>query len=364
MVRIGVYRCRFYMYNDFTNRPILERMVPMRTRKRASLREIARICNVSHTTVSRILNGSGNFSEETRRLVLDALAREGYLLDAPEQEGKRPASTIIGCLVADFTNEIFADRLTAIRRYLDEKGVKLCAFETRHDPVEEVALAQQLYRMGAAGILVMSAGEGLKNVPQHIPLVYMDYTLEELNDNETYCVSSDDLAGGRLAAQELLRKGCTKPLVLNIRYMQYWRNRRIQAFLQEFQEHGIVIPKENILQPIPEKSSFDSAKDLITYQWIRRTDFDSVFGVSDWRAYGALVALRNMGVRVPEEIKIVGYDGIRVSRYCDMPITTIQQNTEMLSRTACDMILSLVRGEPVEQHESLIPIRLQDGKTT
>lgn len=336
----------------------------MRTKKRASLREIARSCNVSHTTVSRILNGTGSFSEETRRLVLDAVAREGYLLDSPGQESERPIPMVIGCLVSDFTNEVFADRLTAIRRYLNEKGAKLCVFETHHNPDEEVALARQLYRMGVAGILVMSAGDGLKDVAQHIPVVYMDYILDELNDKDAYCVSSDDFVGGQLAAQELLRKGCTKPLILNIRYMRYWRNRRIQAFLQKFQEHGIEIPKENILQPIIDKSSFESSKDLITYHWMKRTDFDCVFGGSDWRAYGALVALRNMGVRIPEEIKIVGYDGMRVSRYCEMPITTIQQNTEMFSRAACNMILGLVQGKTIDQHEVLIPIRLQEGKTT
>ena len=336
----------------------------MRTKKRASLREIARICNVSHTTVSRIMNGAENFSEETRRLVLDTMAREGYLVEQPEQESGLPDACTIGCLLGDFTNEIFTDRLTAIRRHLQEKGVRLCVFETHNDPHEEVALAQQLYRMGAAGIIVMSTGDGLKNIQQHIPVVYMDYTLDELGDENAYCVSSDDFVGGRLVAQELLRKGCKKPLVLNIRYLSYWRNRRIQGFLQEFQEHGIEIPRESILQPELDKSSFDSAKDLITYHWMKRTDFDCVFGGSDWRAYGALVALRNMGVRIPDEIKIVGYDGIRVSRYSEMPITTIQQNTEMLSRTVCDMILGLVRGEPLEHHEVLVPIRLQEGKTT
>ncbi|MCH5352877.1 MAG: substrate-binding domain-containing protein [Acutalibacter sp.] len=91
------------------------------------------------------------------------------------------------------------------------------------------------------------------------------------------------------------------------------------------------------------KSSFDSAKDLIAYHWTKGTEFDSVFACSDWRAYGALVALRNMGVKVPEDVKIVGYDGIRVSRYCDVPITTIQQNTQMLSQTVCDTLWNLMQ---------------------
>lgn len=336
----------------------------MQTGKRVSLREIARICNVSPTTVSRIANGIGSFSEETRRLVLDTMAREGYSVESPGSLPANPAKPIVGCLVADFTNEVFSNRLAYIDNYFREKGMMLCACETHRDPVKEAELIQQFCRLGAVGILVIAAIRGMQCEPQPIPVVYMDHTMDELRNPDTYCVSSDDYIGGRLAAQELYRKGCTNPLILNIRYVPYWDSQRIQGFIRGFEEQGVHISKESILQPELNKTSFDSAKDLITYHWTKGTDFDCVFGASDWRAYGALVALNNLGVRVPEDVKIVGYDGIRVSRYCETPITTIQQNTELLSLTACDMMWKLINGETVEQHQVLVPIRLREGKTT
>lgn len=336
----------------------------MRSKKRISMREIARLCNLSHTTVSRILNGTGTFSEETRRLVLNTMLREGYSIEGTALAQQEKAAPMIGCLVADFTNEVFSDRLAEIGRYFQKKGVSVCVFETRRDPDTEVDLAQRLHHMGAAGIIMISPARRIEADLLPIPLLYMDHTVDEQTDPNAYCVSSDDYVGGRLAAQELLRKGCTKPLILNIRYVPYWLNQRIQGFIKGFEEHGIPIPTENILQTELNKSSFDSAKDLITYHWIKGTEFDCVFGASDWRAYGAMVALRSMGVQVPEEVKIVGYDGIRVSRYCETPITTIQQNSAMMSQVACDMMWKLINGEPVEKKQEVVPIRLQEGKTT
>lgn len=71
-----------------------------------------------------------------------------------------------------------------------------------------------------------------------------------------------------------------------------------------------------------------------------------------------------MGVKVPEDVKIVGYDSIRVSRYCDVPITTIQQNTQMLSQTVCDTLWNVTQNGHAERRHFLIPICLQEGKTT
>ena len=334
----------------------------MRTEKRVSLREIARLCNVSATTVSRIANGTGSFTEETRRLVLDTMAREGYKLKDSVAEVYKP---IIGCLVSDYTNEVFTDRLAVIERYFREKDVTLLTCETHRDPDLEAELARQLHRMGAVGIIAATASVGLCDNPPPIPIIYMDLLSDQIiNDENAYLVSSDDYVGGQLAAQELYHKGCRKPLILNIRYVPHSVNRRIQGFLHNFEEHGVHIDEERILPPDLNKSSFDSAKDLIAYHRAKGTDFDSVFACSDWRAYGALVALRNMGARVPEDVKIIGYDGIRVSRYCDMPITTIQQNTESLCLAVCEMMWSLINHQEVAQRQVLVPIRLQEGKTT
>lgn len=337
----------------------------MSTGRKVSLREIARLCNLSPTTVSRIANGTGTFTEETRRLVFDTMARTGYQPKSAERTAPEKPGPAIGCLVSDYTNEVFCSRLSVMEQYFREKGVCLLSCETHRDVALEATLAKRLQQLGVFGIITMGVGAGLRSGNLPLPVIYMDIRSEELEQSaNAYPIASDDYVGGQLAAQELYCKGCRKPLILNIRYVPIKENGRIQGFVDRFAEYGITIESENILPPDMNKSSFNSAKDLIAYHRTKGTEFDSVFACSDWRAYGALVALRNMGVRVPDEVKIVGYDGIQVSRYCDTPITTIQQDSETLAATACDMMWQLMNGKAVDQRQVLVPVHLQEGKTT
>ena len=157
---------------------------------------------------------------------------------------------------------------------------------------------------------------------------------------QKYTVSSDDYVGGQLAAQELILQGCRKPLILNSRYMHSSISPRVQGFIKEFADAGI-----------PEKEI-----------WTKGDVFDCIFACSDWRAYGALVALRNRKIHVPEEVKLIGYDGILISHYSEHPLTTIQQNPDMLAEAAANTLLSLIEGGNPES-DILIPVQIQKGST-
>jgi LacI family transcriptional regulator len=341
---------------------IIKEFNSMNSIKKVSLREIARMCNVSPATVSRIANGTGSFSDDTKKLVLNTMVREGYSIDldtGSEDKSKR----FIGCLIPDFTNELFTDRLNAINRYFHQKDIDVLVLETNGSEDQESKSIKMLYQMGAIGILSF-AGHELHGYNIPIPIICMDLPQNFKDEKNVYYISSDDFVGGQLAAHELYRKGCTNPLILNIRYSPVSGNQRILGFIRAYEENGIHIDNERIIQPEHEKSSFLSAKDLISYHRAKGTPFDSIFACSDWRAYGAIVALRNMNIEIPREVKVVGYDGIRISKHCELPFTTIKQDTATLAQTACDTLWKLINKEPVTNHQILIPIYLQEGKTT
>lgn len=335
--------------------------------KRVSLREIARRCGLSPTTVSRIVKGTGSFSDETRRLVFETMEAAGYQprsLSVPSAQAAG-AGAMVGCMVSDYTNEVFADRLAIMDRFFTEWGVLFLTCETHRDPELERAHAQRFVDLGARGLIVSGAGVGIMEAVPAVPTIFMDIRSNQLAEHpNAYLVTPDDEVGGQLAAQELICKGCRKPLVLNIRHTPARANERIMGFVHNYAEHGITVGEDRILEADDDKSSFESAKDLVAYHWAKKTDFDAVFACSDWRAYGALIGLKNLGVSVPETIKIVGYDGISMSRYCETPLTTIRQNTEQLALTTCDTLWRLMQGDRTPPHQQLVPVHVQDGKTT
>lgn len=324
--------------------------------KRKSFREIAKECNVSAATVSRIANGIGSFKEETRSLVISHLLKEGY---EPDSIMKTPALKNIALIATDLSNEIFCSIISYLRSYLLSQGYLLSVYVENHD---QSYLLEQLISQVQGFMFLSSPYEPLK-LDSPVPVVQILSNNSSITyKGKHYSVNSDDYVGGQLAAQEFLKSGCRRPLILNNRYMHSSVSGRVRGFIYEFEKAGISRDEIIIYEGDRSKSSFNSANDTVSYLWTKGDVFDCIFACSDWRAYGALVALQNKNISVPRDIKVIGYDGILISRYSKHPMTTIQQNPDTLATTAADTLLSLLKGEQPDSQIN-IPVQLQRGST-
>ncbi len=325
--------------------------------RRKSFREIARECNVSAATVSRIANGIGSFKEETREQVLSRLLQEGYEI---EKKDDTASLKRIALVATDLSNEIFCNIAQHLKEYLMERNCLLSIYvENRNQDY----LIREIQNPQLEGLLFLSTPFEPSEYESLLPAVHILSGQGRASyKGQKYTVSSDDYVGGQLAAQELLLQGCRRPLILNSRYMHSSISPRVQGFIKEFADAGI--PEDQILihEGEPSKSSFNSASDAVTYLWTKGDVFDCIFACSDWRAYGALVALRNRKIQVPEEVKLIGYDGILISHYSEHPLTTIQQNPDMLAEAAANTLLTLIEGGCPES-DILIPVQIQKGST-
>ena len=328
----------------------------MAVTKKKSFREIARSLNVSPATVSRIAAGIGSFSEETRQTVLSALAAEGY---SPQAE-KEPSAPAIAAVVTDLSNELYNNILTCLTRYLGRKGYLLRIYLENQSQEELIA---HLQSEQPAGIILLGTPLEKVRAESFVPLIQVLSSSAVSYQGRVYRIFSDEYVGGRLAARLLLEKGCHRPVILNNRHTQSSESRRIRGFKDEWDAEAGSSGDIYIHDGEPFKSAFNSAHDIVSYLLAKGQSFDSIFACSDWRAYGALVALRDMNVPVPEKVRVVGFDGERVSRYCDQPFATIQQNPDMIATEAMQMLLSLIDGREVEKESLLIPVQVQRGMT-
>ena len=328
----------------------------MAVTKKKSFREIARSLNVSPATVSRIAAGIGSFSEETRQTVLSALAAEGY---SPQAE-KEPSAPAIAAVVTDLSNELYNNILTCLTRYLGRKGYLLRIYLENQSQEE---LITHLQSEQPAGIILLGTPLEKVRAESFVPLIQVLSSSAVSYQGKVYRIFSDEYVGGRLAARLLLEKGCHRPVILNNRHTQSSESRRIRGFKDEWDAEAGSSGDIYIHDGELFKSAFNSAHDIVSYLLAKGQDFDSIFACSDWRAYGALVALRDMNVPVPEKVRVVGFDGERVSRYCDQPFATIQQNPDMIATEAMQMLLSLIDGREVEKESRLVPVQVQRGMT-
>ena len=323
--------------------------------KRRSMRALAKELGVSPATVSRIASGIGSFSEETEEKVTQALLREGYRI-GPDPD---PSPQTVAAIVTDLSNEVYHSILTALGRYLKRKGFLLQIFTENQD---QRLLLHQVEALHVSGLFLIGTPLAPVSEEASVPAVQVLSGNAVSWQGQVYTVFSDEYVGGRLAARCLLEKGCRLPIILNNRHTSSADSRRIQGFLSEWTEEGLSAASIYLHDGEPFKSAFNSAHDITAYLKAKGQPFDSVFACSDWRAYGAIVALRSLHVAVPEEVKVIGFDGERVSRYCDLPFTTIQQNPDMIASAAFETLCALMEGK-YPAASTLVPVQVQKGLT-
>lgn len=326
-------------------------------KKRVSLRDIADMTGLSVATVSRVVSGRGSSSEESRRIVAEAMRRSGYV-----QEGGRQVMPFVGLVMPYADNEFFSSVTARIGIELEGSGRFLVATECGDVASREVTALEQFYGMGAAGVVLVScrSPEVVARLRDDVPAVLVDVRQEAL---DAYCVFSDDEVGGRLAARELLRSGRKSPIVLNNRGSDL-TNPRVRGFLAEMREAGVDAPDDCVQAMGTEQPSATAANALVSYLCARGTAFDSVFACNDWMAFGALMALASAGRSVPEDVAVVGYDGASIARYNDPAITTVQQDTTAIGSTTASALVDLMEGRTPAQQVSLVPVRLMRGQTS
>lgn len=332
-------------------------------KKRVSLRDVAREAGVSVATASRVVAGKGSVSEESRRLVMDAVRTCGYVLEPHDDDTDEQGSPFVGMVAYTCDNELYAQVTDLVSTGLADRGRYLSVLDCSADASREEDAVRQLQHMGATAIILMGArSENFAIENGDVPFLLV--SASPISTDALWSVSSDDYVGGRLAAQELLRKGCAAPIVLSNRWTPIGSNRRVRGFVDAFAEAGIVVDEGRLFRGSQGRPSALDANELVAYLWAKGVTFDSVFACNDWRAYGALSALETMGVDVPGQVKIVGYDGTRISRYGSRPITTIQQDGQAIANATLGMLDAIFAGEEPRERRVTLPVRLVPGQTT
>ena len=336
----------------------------MRSRKKVSIKDIARLSGVSVATVSRVINRNGRFSEETGKRVEAVIQEYQYTTDMTGKSLRENKTHTIGVIVPDITNELFATIVLELEKYFFEQGYSVLICNTNEEDKKEAAYFKILESKSVDGIICISGSEDL---PEHIvasgiPIVCIDRKPKAKSD--VVYVESDHYLGGYIATEALIKKGCKRILLLSKQKALSVNTQRLSGYLDALKDYGLPVAQELLVGLSDDDSNFQGAKDRIFYMVKKKLSFDGIFATNDWRAYGALTALQQNGIAVPEEVRIVGFDGSSVSEYCYPAITTIQQNRKELALRAAQVLLEQMAGKEAAEHRVVLPVALIERGTT
>lgn len=315
------------------------------------LDDIARQAGVSTATVSRVLNSRGGVSEQARRSVLTAVDVLGY--QRPVMLRGRPTG-LIGVLVPELRNPIFAAFAEAIEVALASHRYNhlLC---TRSPGLPgEQAYIDMLNEHGVAGIIFISGvhSDATAEIDQYQELIGSGMPLAFINgyagDLDAIFVSTDDSTAMNLAVRHLADLGHIK-VGLALGPERYLPSiRKLEGFQVALQRY---LPGESEAVHIGGytiESGQAAAADLIGQ------GVTGIVCASDFIAIGAVRGARALGLRVPEDISIVGYDGSSLVAYIDPPLTTIRQPIDTIAQTTVEALIDRITGRPVPRSEITI----------
>ncbi|MFI6697399.1 LacI family DNA-binding transcriptional regulator [Streptomyces sp. NPDC050509] len=307
-------------------------------RRPVGIKDVAGAAGVSVGTVSNVINRPESVTEETRRRVLSAIERLGYVRSESARQLRAGRSRILAMLVLDMANPFFVDVASGAERSARAAGLGVMLCNSAESPAEEATYLTLFSEQQVRGVLVTPAdlsGRNLDAFRRHrIPFVLVDRIVPSADGCS---VSVDDVSGGALAVRHLLRGGCRDIVyVSGPMHLAQCRNRREGALLA-LAEAGL---PPGALRHV-EAARLDVAEGRDAGARLLGMDPrpGAVFCANDLLALGVLQTLYHAGVRVPEDIALVGYDDIEFASAAAVPLTSVRQPAVQLGGAAADLLI-------------------------
>lgn len=308
----------------------------------ATMKDIARLAQVSTSTVSHVINNSRFVSEEIREKVIQVVRELNYTPSALARSLKIKETNTIGMLVTASANPFFSEVLRSVERYCHRHQYNLILSYTDGDSERLQCNLDTLIRKQVDGLILMcseSHWQLNEDISQRLqlPMVMLDWWPTALDADK---VCEDSQYGGYLATKTLIDAGHREIAIISGSFKKSLALNRVKGYRAALVEAGISIREEWIIE-----SHFDVEGGISGMQQVLQLTPcpSAVFACSDTIAIGAYQAAWRAGLTVGEDISIIGYDNIEIAQYLSPPLTTIHQSKNNLAKQAVRMLLQKIK---------------------
>lgn len=335
-----------------------KRATQERPRRLQTIREVAKAANVSVATVSRTLQMPQVVAETTRQRVYDTVARLGYTPNAQARTLRTARTRLVIALVPDIANPFFSEVIRGMEQVAHQNGYSVLLGDTQNSLAREQVYADMIPARQADGLITL-----LPHFP-HLPPEWrlrLVNACEYIKDKNVTSVYIDNVQAASTAVNHLITLGHR-----DIAFISGPSSRPICAD----REHGYKLAlREAGLRVSPSlivsgDFSFEAGARGVETLVASKQKFTALFCANDEMAIAAMVTLKMHGMRVPEDVSVVGFDDIRFARYCDPTLTTIAQPKNQLGGEAMTMLIEALNGGEVSPRKRVLPTELVIRRST
>lgn len=330
-----------------------------------TIKDIAKEAGVAVGTASRVLNNNPNVSEETRKRVLEVVEKYNFRLNNNAKHLKKQNNDGIAIIVKGTKNMLFASLVEMLQGLIKEKGFACLIYYIDEEEDEVQQALQVCVERLPMGILFL--GSNLENFRKgfqqiKIPCVMVTNSAENLQYENLSSVSIDDAKAAETAIEHLIDLGHKKIGIMGGE-MEYTNPAKLRYVGCQAAFDRREIPFTPQIQFEQAYFSMDSGYQAMLRLLQKMPDITAVFAMSDVMALGAIRAIRDQGLRVPEDISVVGFDGIELGQYTTPRLTTIKQPNMEIAKQCVDLLLHCISNKTAATYER-IPFEFLPGETT
>jgi LacI family transcriptional regulator len=322
-----------------------------------TIKEIAKRCGVGVSTVSRAINDHSDINPETQKRIMEAIRETGYIPNNSARNLKRIDAKCIGVLVRGITNPFFAPMIELIEQETEKKGYALVlrhveAYENEVDVALELEKEKRLRGIIFLGGSSRHPADKMKqlNVPVIFATIGSDIP-DDFSRNSYSTVSVDDALESRKMMEYLIGLGHKKIAILTEANDEPSVVKlRLDGYMDALKMHNIKVDK-SLIKYVDKriytmKNGYETTKELIE----SGAKFTALYCISDVLAIGALRALADAGIRVPEDVSVAGFDGQEFAEYSIPRLTTIKQPLRDISEETMRLLFDLIEEKRGHKH--------------
>lgn len=324
----------------------------------ATIKDVAKMAGVSTTTVSHVINKTRFVAAETEQQVLQAIKELNYSPSAVARSLKINTTKSIGMIVTTSETPYFAEIIHAVEEHCYRQGYSLFLCNTQNNPEKIRNHLEMLAKKRVDGLLIMCAEYEQDSLDlladfTSVPMVVMDWGP---NNEHTDIIQDNSFYGGYLATKYLIDNGHKDIALITGALLKTTARTRYEGFMKAMNEANLNINPDWILEGAFEPEDGYECMNKILAQPQLPT---AVFCCNDVMALGAMSAIGEKGLKVPEDISIIGYDNIHASRFYSPPLTTIHQSKSRLGAQAVTLLFQRIadkssKHDIIEIHPELV----------
>jgi len=318
----------------------------------ATMKDVARQAGVSTSTVSHVINNNRFVSEQVREKVEQAIRELNYAPSALARSLKIRQTRTIGMLLTASSNPFYAEVVRGVENSCYERGYSLILCNTEGDEERMNRSLETLMQKRVDGLLLMCtethlpSAEILNRYPS-VPMVMMDWAPFEGRGD---IIQDNALLGGEMATRHLIERGYRRIACIAGPQDKTPARLRLEGFHQAMAAHGLTVPEGYVVDGDFEfQGGFNAMTQLLALEPVP----EAVFTSNDAMAVGVYHALYQAGLKVPQDIAVMGYDNIELARYLTPPLTTVHQPKDELGELAIDTLIHRM-GAPDASQQTLV----------